>query len=154
MGRTSTADAATSQEKPVRKRKARPKTLSAKRLSPKEAAFARRLNQDETLFEEKPQTRGECRHGLRPCPYVGCRHHLFLDVNQETGSIKLNFPDKNVWELEETCSLDVANRGGITLEDVGITMNLTRERVRQVEAAGLDKIREMGGLEMLLELLK
>jgi DNA-directed RNA polymerase sigma subunit (sigma70/sigma32) len=67
---------------------------------------------------------------------------LYLDVNEETGSIKLNFPDKEVYELEETCALDVAERGGITLEDVGILMNLTRERIRQVEALGLRKVRE------------
>jgi DNA-directed RNA polymerase sigma subunit (sigma70/sigma32) len=62
-------------------------------------------------------------------------------VNPSTGSIKLNFPDKEVWELEETCALDVADRGGITLEEVGTIMNLTRERIRQVETRGLLKLR-------------
>ena len=56
------------------------------------------------------------------------------------GSIKLNFPDIDVWEMGETCALDVADRGGITLEEVGEIMNLTRERVRQVETAGLSKL--------------
>jgi DNA-directed RNA polymerase sigma subunit (sigma70/sigma32) len=62
-------------------------------------------------------------------------------VNPETGSIKLNFPDKEIWELSETCALDVADRGGITLEEVGAIMNLTRERIRQVETRGLLKLR-------------
>ena len=74
---------------------------------------------------------------MRPCPYVSCKHHLYLDVNPETGSIKLNFPDLEVWEMAETCSLDVADRGGITLEEVGEILNLTRERIRQVEVRGL-----------------
>jgi DNA-directed RNA polymerase sigma subunit (sigma70/sigma32) len=43
--------------------------------------------------------------------------------------------------MSETCSLDVADRGGITLEEVGELLNLTRERIRQVEAAGLEKLR-------------
>jgi hypothetical protein len=58
-------------------------------------------------------------------------------VNPETGSIKLNFPDLEVWEMEVTCALDVSERGGITLEEVGEILNLTRERIRQVEVKGL-----------------
>jgi DNA-directed RNA polymerase sigma subunit (sigma70/sigma32) len=62
-------------------------------------------------------------------------------VNPDSGAIKLNFPHLEVWEMAETCSLDVADRGGITLEDVGAILNLTRERIRQVEVRGLVKIR-------------
>ncbi|HZJ55112.1 MAG TPA: sigma factor-like helix-turn-helix DNA-binding protein, partial [Myxococcaceae bacterium] len=50
--------------------------------------------------------------------------------------------DKEIWELEHTCALDVAEKGGITLEEVGEIMNLTRERIRQVETRGLAKLRE------------
>jgi DNA-directed RNA polymerase sigma subunit (sigma70/sigma32) len=62
-------------------------------------------------------------------------------VNPRTGSVKLNFPDKELWELAETCALDVADKGGITLEEVGAIMNLTRERVRQVETRGIHHMR-------------
>jgi hypothetical protein len=89
----------------------------------------------------RPRTRAACATGPRPCMYVSCKHHLYLDVNPETGSVKVNFPDKEVWELAETCALDVADRGGITLEEVGAIMNLTRERIRQVESRGLHKLR-------------
>ena len=51
----------------------------------------------------------------------------------------------DVWELEDTCALDVADRGGITLEEVGEILNLTRERIRQVEVRGLEKLRESAG---------
>jgi DNA-directed RNA polymerase sigma subunit (sigma70/sigma32) len=62
---------------------------------------------------------------------------LALDVNPETGSIKLNHPDREVWELEETCSLDVADRGGVILDAVGVLMNLTRQRISQLETKAL-----------------
>jgi len=90
----------------------------------------------------RPRTRADCMNGPRPCLFVSCKHNLYLDVNPETGSIKLNFPDKEIWELEYTCALDVAEKGGITLEEVGEIMNLTRERIRQVETRGLMKLRE------------
>ena len=32
----------------------------------------------------------DCIDRPRPCPWVGCKHNLMLDVNQETGSITLN----------------------------------------------------------------
>jgi hypothetical protein len=93
------------------------------------------------IEQARPRSRAECAGGQRPCMFISCKHHLYLDVNPSTGSIKLNFPDKEVWELEETCALDVADRGGITLEEVGAIMNLTRERIRQVETRGLLKLR-------------
>lgn len=89
----------------------------------------------------RPRNRADCAQGPRPCMFISCKHHLYLDVNPATGSIKLNFPDKEIWELDETCALDVADRGGITLEEVGTIMNLTRERIRQVETRGLLKLR-------------
>jgi len=89
----------------------------------------------------RPTTRDECRGEARPCPWVACKHHLYLDINPETGSIKINFPDLEPWELSHTCALDVAERGGITLEEVGEIMNLTRERIRQVEVRGLLKLK-------------
>jgi hypothetical protein len=89
----------------------------------------------------RPRSRADCAGAQRPCMFISCKHHLYLDVNPSTGSIKLNFPDKEVWELNDTCALDVADRGGITLEEVGSIMNLTRERIRQVETRGLLKLR-------------
>jgi hypothetical protein len=97
---------------------------------------------------ERPASRHECMDMPRPCPFVSCSHHLYLDVNPETGSIKLNFPHLEVWEMAETCSLDVADRGGATLEEVGAILNLTRERIRQVEVRGLAKIKDHTGDEL------
>jgi hypothetical protein len=93
---------------------------------------------------ERPRSRAECEHMERPCPWVGCRWHTFLDVNPSTGTITLNFPDVdpgNLDRLPYTCALDVAEHGGAMLEDVGAVLNLTRERVRQIEAGALARIR-------------
>ena len=105
-------------------------------MDPEEAELIR------TIEQTRPKTRADCVNGPRPCLFVSCKHNLYLDVNPETGSIKLNFPDKEIWELQYTCALDVAEKGGITLEEVGEIMNLTRERIRQVETRGLLKLRD------------
>lgn len=96
----------------------------------------------------RPKARADCVDGPRPCIFVSCKYHLYLDVNPRTGSVKVNFPDKELWELPETCSLDVADKGGITLEEVGVIMNLTRERVRQVETRGIHSMRVLTDDEM------
>ena len=90
---------------------------------------------------ERPRTRAECNQEARPCPWVSCKHHLYLDINPETGSIKINFPDLEPWEMTHTCSLDVADAGALTLEEIGSITNLTRERIRQVEVRGLLKLK-------------
>ncbi len=88
----------------------------------------------------RPKTRAECANGVRPCPWVGCRHHLYLEVNAKTGTIRLNFPNVNPWDLEETCALDVADDGPHILEDIGRVLGLRKERVRQVEAQASGRI--------------
>lgn len=90
---------------------------------------------------DRPRSRGECQEAARPCPYVSCRYHLYLDVDVDSGSLKVNFPDLEPWELEETCALDVADRGGVTLEEVGALIHVTRERTRQIEAQALRRAR-------------
>jgi len=81
---------------------------------------------------QRPFFRCQCVDGPRPCPFFSCRYHLYLDVNS-AGGIVLNFPDKTLDDLKDTCALDVAERGDHTLEEVGEYLNLTRERVRQIE---------------------
>ena len=127
------------QRRSRRKRDVRARTISVKRLSKAELERGRILFPEETATE-RPRTREACVEGARPCPFVSCQHHLYLDVSPRTGAIKLNFPDLEVWEMNETCALDIADRGGTTLEEVGAIMNLTRERIRQVEVKGLAKL--------------
>lgn len=67
-----------------------------------------------------PRTRGDCESGLRPCPYKTCRYHL--PATQEA-----------------SCALDLAEEGGLILEDIGRSLGVTRERARQIEVAALTK---------------
>lgn len=135
------------QRRSRRKREVRARTISVKRMTKRELEIGRMLFPETDYF--KPRTREECVEGARPCPYVSCKHHLFLDVSARTGAIKLNFPDLEVWDMNESCALDVADRGGTTLEDVGAIMNLTRERIRQVEVKALAKLQALRDMDAL-----
>ena len=129
----------------ARKGLRRSKTLAVRSLTRDKIEEAQLILQ---AFEQfRPRSRGECKNAQRPCPWVSCKYHLYLDIVPQSGSIKMNFPDLEVWEMAETCALDVADRGGITLEDVGTLLNLTRERIRQVERSGIDKLRSALGDE-------
>lgn len=94
----------------------------------------------------RPETRADCLEGgfnsERPCPYVGCKHHLFLSVGS-SGNITLNFPDAELEELPQTCALDVADsaptqrshcEGHRTLAEVGELLGVTREAVRNIQS--------------------
>ena len=92
---------------------------------------------------QRPRVRADCEQGgsnaERPCPFVSCRHHLALDITR-LGGLKINFPDREVEALKETCALDVADRGGAILEEVAAYMNVTRERIRQLQERAIRHI--------------
>jgi hypothetical protein len=102
----------------------------------------------------RPRTRSDCEGGLRPCPFVSCKYNLYLDIAEPDarsmpgamapGHIKLNFPEAGPEAMGESCALDVAERGGITLEAIGGLLNLTRERARQIQEAAFQHIRKAG----------
>lgn len=135
------------QRRSRRKREVRARTISVKRMTKRELEIGRMLYPETDYW--KPRSREECLDGPRPCPFVSCKHHLFIDVSPRTGAIKLNFPDLEVWDMGESCALDVADRGGTTLEDVGAIMNLTRERIRQVEVKALAKLEALRDMNAL-----
>ena len=104
-----------------------------------------REDHDELLRHPRPKVRADCLPGgcneVRPCPFVSCQHHLYLEVSEDTGSITFAHADREPWELAETCALDVAERSQEraldlgaehTLDELGGALNLTRERVRQL----------------------
>lgn len=125
----------------MRRSRPRPKTISGKRLTKAEIRDGIELR-DLPLYD-RPKTRAECAHGLRPCPFVSCKYHLYLDVTSR-GALKLNFPHLEVWELERSCALDVADEGGLNLRELGEVLNLTHERARQIENDGLEVIKRSG----------
>ncbi len=83
-----------------------------------------------------PRTRGACANGQRPCPWTTCRHHLLAEAR-----------GRRLEDLAETCALDVADRGGATLEEVGSIMNLTRERIRQIETRAMKRLGDVALLQ-------
>ena len=120
---------------------------ASKRLRLQWAYDVARLGHDDY---ERPQTRGDCLpggcNGARPCPWVSCVHHLATDVHPTTGSVTWRWGDdaddldSAAWR-GDTCALDVADRGGLSLDAVGHAMNLTRERTRQLETLALTQLR-------------
>ena len=89
----------------------------------------------------------------RPCAFMGCRHHLAIDVHEESGHIKERFPHLRVLEqpealalMADTCCLDVAARveadgEPLAWEEVGKSLNVGVERSRQLAARGLQAMR-------------
>lgn len=138
--------------RPPRPRRSSPRSRSLSEKNSKRLVFADR-EPDDGLHFDRPLTRGDCRDAERPCPWVACSKHLYLDINPETGTIKLNFPNLEPWDLAESCSVDVGERGPQSLEGVGILMNLTRERVRQIEVRALHHSKQHPTFVELAELL-
>lgn len=93
----------------------------------------------------RPTHRSDCVAGgwntARPCPFVGCAYHLFLEVTS-TGKLKARRTvDALLNTTAPSCALDVADQGGTTLELTGEALNLTRERVRQIETMAIDRLK-------------
>lgn len=131
---------------------------------------------------ERPKVRSDCEGTPRPCPWLGCKYNLLLDVT-ESGGIIINHGRKvevregrraktavkrlpiigarpsfrhnklfetNVEKLiseidgikANNCLLDLVEKGETyTLEQTGDLLNITRERVRQIEAKALKRAR-------------
>jgi hypothetical protein len=115
----------------------------------------------------RPRTRAECPPPSETCPFVSCRHHLWLDVIPNSGSVRLRFPGENIEEHEgELCSLRVADDLGGGLEklrrprehrdsskgdipEVGVPrpriarlMNLRRGSIKLLEEAAIVHLKE------------
>jgi len=139
-----------------RKRRRRPvrgKTLQVRKMPKEYRRLLEALYPDPEFEWKRPMTRAECKDSPRPCPFVSCRYHLYMDINEEkrNGAIKINFPDLDVHEMAHTCVLDLAEGGPRTLDEVGEYMNLTRERVRQIEE---ECLRKLGGRDVAQRLYK
>ena len=128
----------------VRRLRALPLVRAEASVKPSASApiVSLRVVSDADLDYTRPRTRADCADVPRPCPFVGCRHNLYLDYATENG-VRVNFPDREPHEMppEGSCALDVADQGGITLNAAGEYVNLTRERIRQVEREALEKLR-------------
>lgn len=79
-----------------------------------------------------PTTRAECIDGPRPCPHVTCRYHIWPDAKKGT----------RLADMPETCALDVADRGGVTLPELGEILGVTKARAMQLEKAALARVKK------------
>jgi hypothetical protein len=136
-GDATKADTAVARAVPESKSRGRPRTIPTRRPL---TAVERAAGAELVVEQARPRTRADCADGPRPCPWVGCRHHLYLDVGA-SGALKLNFPHLEVEEMGESCALDAAEQGAHTLDEVGDALNLTRERARQLVDAALTRAR-------------
>lgn len=108
----------------VRVERLQPDAVSAEDLAELEAA--------------RPTRRSECVGGMRPCPFVSCRHHLALDVT-EAGSMRLTA--ELLEDMADTCALDVADRGPNGYSVIARALGVSLERARQICEAALVKVR-------------
>jgi len=127
-------------ERPIRKRSQGRATRRGHvrgRIIPTTRRFEKSYRKPKGLI--RPTNRIQCRKGIRPCPWVSCRYHLAYEVTA-SGSLRECFPCTELPDMQETCALDVADRHGVTLEEIGKIFNLSRERIRQIEFHALRKI--------------
>src|SRR5450432_1943513 len=113
----------------------RPRSLGTARITRAERA---ELARDEAelrrsgIYRLRPRRVGECPPTNIPCPWVGCRFHLFLEVDDLTHAVKSTHPGLDYDQIPETCSLRLAAGApeGMTLEAIGRYMNVTLESIR------------------------
>ena len=82
----------------------------------------------------RPRCRAECVDGPRPCPWYGCRHHLGLDVTPTGRIVASKIGD-------ETCALDLAERGGLRFDKVATALGVAPERIRQIAITATSRLR-------------
>lgn len=129
---------------PARASHQRPLVLKSRFTLAERIDLALELDEAEPYW--RPQTRGDCAGVPRPCPFIACRHHLYLDVTA-VGSVRINFPGLEPSDMhpERSCALDVAERVAMTgellsLDAVGVALNMTREGSRLAEVQALDSL--------------
>lgn len=134
----------------------KPRYMKCLRLRPGEVSEYARWR--EIAQEQRPTIRQECRPRWQPCPFIGCRHHLFLDI-LEDGRVRVNFPHLDPTEIPYACSLDVSealelkedipgicrdNDDDMTIYAImGVALNLTGERARQLTLEAMESFRKV-----------
>lgn len=114
------------------------------------------LARDWELRGGTPRTRGDCASVPRPCPYISCRHHLWLRLKQEQpGNPQAGKQGDTTFRPStmQSCSLDVADRGA-SFEEIGELLGMDSTRARQIAQAGLEKLKALGlDVDTLMEAL-
>ncbi|MDX1469839.1 MAG: hypothetical protein R3258_10915 [Acidimicrobiia bacterium] len=126
----------------------------------------------------RPKTRADCINGPRPCPWLGCKYHLLLDVD-DNGTIWIHAdanckrtippwgkmdPEQeqelmSLMDTHETCGLDLADEGGITAGEVAQTLGVGERRIYEISRrakgdADPSRLRKPTGTEKLMKLMR
>jgi hypothetical protein len=107
----------------------------------------------------RPQKLADCRGGLRPCPFWGCRYHQFWELPGPSSKY-LKKTDDEIIEiirsLNPSCFWDYFEEREHTLEEIGAYLGgVSRERIRQTLDGGdddpglLEKLRKTRSPAML-----
>jgi hypothetical protein len=82
-------------------------------------------------------TGGACRRLPGLCPHTVCRFNLTSERRDNRGAkpAEMHLP-----VVRESCALEAAELGGMTLEEIASRLSLTPERVRQIQLGALAKV--------------
>jgi hypothetical protein len=97
----------------------------------------------------RPLLRADCEAEPRPCPWVGCRHHLAI-ARIATYGLTPNGKPRRVnirlvadWDDgRPTCALDVAEEGPHSVQETADAMGISLPRAYALEASALRHARE------------
>jgi hypothetical protein len=94
------------------------------------------------LFPDKrPVTRDDCKDAARPCPWLGCRHHLWSDEHDGVEARVLSLPVIGA----PSCALDVVDEGKDLLPtEIGRMIQRRPEEVSENLESALRKCKEAG----------
>jgi hypothetical protein len=82
-------------------------------------------------------TGGACRKLPGQCPHTVCRFNLTSEHRDNRGA---KGAEKRLPVVRESCALEAAELGGMTLEEIASRLSITRERVRQIQLGALAKV--------------
>ncbi|TXH57067.1 MAG: hypothetical protein E6Q97_05090 [Desulfurellales bacterium] len=90
-----------------------------------------------------PMTRSGCADIPRPCNRYACRYHLWSNTERQGRPHHGTAPDAKLERVsDETCALDLAERGSMHYREIAPVLGrgFTRERVRQIEHRARRKV--------------
>lgn len=92
---------------------------------------------------DRPEVYGDCGDIPPGCPFVSCRHSIFLDVDR-MGKIRHRFPGKEPDEVgQELCSLKIAERGGLDEREMSESLGMSHQRVNAIIHSAIRKLHKV-----------
>lgn len=89
----------------------------------------------------RPRIREACGGAPRPCPHVGCKYNLYLDVGAN-GALTFRWGEREPDEIPYSCVLDMAaQQGSLGTFDLAELLALDPDLVRREVEAALNAVR-------------